>query len=174
MAHIQVNPYILQSLNHKIADEHKKMLYRPTAVGLVQSPAGLLMTEAPAKTGNYWSFPQGGVHKDEGVTHGLLRELWEEVAIRSAWVVVRKFCFAHQVDIPNWEHDGFTRGKSYYYFHLVAERSVRIRPDFREVASFKWAAPEEAQDAIFALRDRWEMREKADGMLCALNTALRP
>lgn len=173
MAHrVLVSRDTLTHIDARVAREHRELLYRPVVSGIVESVEGdILFVEVSA--GNYWSFPQGGIEKGESAVEALLRELKEEVSIQSDGLTIRKFCTGGQMDIPNWSRDGFTHGKSYYYFHVVCDDVPNVMVDYREAVAYRWVAPDDAPDLTLQLWSRRGMKEKSESMFFALKSALR-
>ena len=176
MARVQVKAHTLIAIKEKIAAEQQAKQFRSTVVALIQCLATGKFLMIEARAGRYWAFPQGGVEPNEGVIDALLREVREETSIDSQVLTVRKFCLADQAPIENWQRDGYTHGKSYYYFHLTCETEPDVFLDEDEAVRYEWVSHAEAMQWILSLRARRDrdMRQKSDGMLFALEAARSP
>jgi 8-oxo-dGTP pyrophosphatase MutT (NUDIX family) len=175
---IQVSARELFDLNAQIARDHAAKEYRPTAVSIVQRhPAGNILQEGEtlfvrsAKSGD-WGFPQGGIEEGEGLIEGLFRDLREETEIPSIVVASCRFCYRSRVTIPGMSRDGFTRGKSYYYFGLRCAGSPKVTLKLDEIDAAQWLSPSRAADFIHHLEKN--NRQKSGDMLNALQIALCP
>lgn len=176
MARVQVKAHTLIAIKEKIAAEQQAKQFRSTVVALIESLATGKFLMIEVRAGRYWAFPQGGVEPNESVIDALLREILEETSIDPRVLTVRKFCFADQAPIENWQYDGYTHGKSYYYFHLTCETEPEVVLDEDEALSYEWVSRAEAVQWILSLRTRRDrdMRRKSDGMLFALEAARSP
>ena len=173
MAHrVLVSQDTLAHIDARVAREHRELLYRPVVSGIVESFEGKILFVLVA-AGNFWSFPQGGIEKGESAIDALLRELHEETSIRPDSLTIRKFCTGGQMDIPNWSRDGFTLGKSYYYFHVVCDDVPDVMVDYREAIDYRWIPRDDAPDLTLQLWSRRGMKEKSESMFFALKSALR-
>ena len=154
----------LAALNRRVAEQHQEKLYRPTVGVIAENGDGEILLILSRKSGT-WIFPQGGVDSDEDIVDGLVRELFEET--RVVPTEIRKFCLEDSRDIPGMNHDGFTRGRWYYYFHVVCAGVPAVTPQPGEVDDCVWLAPEAAARVLSTLDDT----EKREMMLGALRKA---
>ena len=71
-----------------------------------------------------------------------------------------------QLDIPGMQRDGFSRGKRYYYFHVVREtgNAVVLQPE--ELADYLWASRAETALIFTAMDEGYA--QKSSSMLTAL------
>jgi len=167
---VEVAPSLLSSIDGRIAREHEKKLYRPEVVAITECINGTILL-VESRKGRYWGFPQGGVREGEGIINGLFRELHEETGIQKETLTVRNLCFSILIDIHNRQHrEGFRRGKSFYFLHVLCCRRPDIVLQTSEVVDYQWLPPEQAIETITAYgTEHWEKR---DSMLTALRMAL--
>ncbi|MFA5998301.1 MAG: NUDIX hydrolase [Candidatus Paceibacterota bacterium] len=164
---VQVPLNVLVKLETDKVNHHRLKLWRPGTVAITENSEGKILLIRSTRSRN-WGFPQGGVERDEDLIRGLVRELYEETGI--AVSEVRNFCLLDKQDIPNWERDGFTKGKRYYYFHVLCEGVPDVALQLSEVCDFQWLSPRRAEEFISAIGD--EYRQKRESMLIALKNAV--
>jgi 8-oxo-dGTP pyrophosphatase MutT (NUDIX family) len=167
MAPTSVNPAvqtILHELEADILAQHKGKEYRPVVVIITEDLQGRILLLSSAK-GPYWGFPQGGAQEGEAILEALARELEEETGIQSSEIEVRAFCGIDQLDIPR-SRDGFTKGKRYYYFHVVRVTGDAITLQKEEASDHRWVPRKEVAAALAGTYE-----EKRSSMLWALRRA---
>ncbi len=163
MVPIEISFIELGKIDADVVSCHQKKLYRPTTVALVENSEGKMLLLKSSK-GAYWGFPQGGIHRRENVIYGLLRELKEETGIVPS--AIRKFCNSDQLDIPSSRNNGYSKGKKYYYFHVVCNYVPEVTLQLEEVCEYKWLMPLHAANVIRAMGTRYA--DKRLSMLTAL------
>jgi 8-oxo-dGTP pyrophosphatase MutT (NUDIX family) len=149
----QVSDSVIEHINREIAQCHSNKDYRPVAVGIVENDQGCFLIIQSAKEATFWGFPQGGIDAEEDVVFGLVRELGEEVGILPEDVTVINYCGVNQLDIHRDEGRGFTKGKRYYYFHLLWNGSQPLKLDLAKVAVYKWVSPDELEQSLATVRE---------------------
>lgn len=162
---VEVPHNLVGAIDAKIREEHLAKQYRPVAVAVVQSIKNEILLVRSAKGGS-WGFPQGGVEEGESVIAGLLRELREETGILGSATAVRGLCYANQLEIAERWRDGFTKGKSYYYFHVLCCRAPDILLYKEELDDYQWLLPADAR-AVIRSDDKHHEQKRID-MLTAL------
>jgi 8-oxo-dGTP pyrophosphatase MutT (NUDIX family) len=178
MAHVQVAAYMLKNIGLKVALQQEKKEFRPTVAVVLECLEDHTFLMVELKSGrhsSYWSFPQGGVESGEGIVDALFRELKEETGIGSDGLTVRKFCHADEVYIHNWERDGYTVGKSRYYFHVTSPVRPVVTLDLKEAVRHQWVSERVAMQSIIQTmmcRESRALREKGESMFKALKAAV--
>lgn len=163
MLTVRVRPEILRRIDADVARQHELKMLRPTVVALFQDVRGhILLTQSAYGP---WGFPQGGIEKGEGVVAALMRELREEVGFDETDIrEVARYLLGESLMIPK-ARDGFTDGKMYHYFHVLAVGTPLVRMQESEVIAYEWFEREEAQEALLT---RVSSEEKRRQMLTVL------
>lgn len=132
---------ILSAINADIACQYEEMGYRPEVVIILKNENGKVLLVQSSQNDSWWGFPQGGIDQGEDVLSATGRELEEETGIGKDEFRIVGYCGSNQINIPNWERDGFRRGKKYYYF-LALCRQVDVRLQREELSNYEWLDPE--------------------------------
>lgn len=165
--HLQIDQRVLARIDARVAREHREKLYRPTAVPIVESPAGNVLVVKSAKS-NRWGPPQGGIECGESAILGLFRELKEEAGVDPSVARDCRFCYTTRLPVPDCR-DGFLLGKSYYFFYVKCRDVPEVSLQTEEVNDFKWLQPQEVGDFLLC-RAHFQ---KVQATLTALQRAWR-
>lgn len=165
---VNVGSDVLTRINARIAKEHETKLWRPTAVAIVQCPQGEVLFVKSALGSGRWGFVQGGIEHQETVIEGLVREIREEARLKTPVMTIHRFCHARR--FPDAKpRDGFTQGKSLYYFGVKCSSFPDVNLKADELSAYQWLPRPQADNLIIC---RGSSVEKSQTMLYALQRAL--
>jgi mutator protein MutT len=118
-----------------------KPLYQ-VAAALIQKEKKFLITQRldQDKCGGLWEFPGGKQEPGESLEACLVREIYEELAIK---ISIKKYLF-------NIEHNYHEARISLHLFHCDLENGA---PQCREVQNWKWVEFSAIKDYQFAPAD---------------------
>ena len=136
--------------------------YRPCVGVLLLNKKGLVWVGRRADkqndegVGHWWQMPQGGIDKGEEPRDAVLRELYEETAIRSAKIIAEAPDW-YKYDLP--EHligkswGGRYRGQTQKWFALRftgKDSEINLHPPGhkQEFDAWRWASMDEVLDLI--------------------------
>lgn len=168
LSHLEFDHKVLARINARVAREHEEKFYRPTAVGMVESPVGNVLIVKSAKS-NKWGMPQGGIESGECAVMGLFRELGEEVGVGPLVAKRCRFCYATRVEMPGCR-DGFVLGKSFYFFHVECGTFPEVSLQKDEVNNFCWLAPHAAVDFLVGRASLQKVHATSTALARAMRT----
>jgi putative (di)nucleoside polyphosphate hydrolase len=136
--------------------------YRPCVGVMLLNPSGLVWIGRRADkqndegTGHWWQMPQGGIDKGEEPRDAVLRELYEETAVRSAEIIAEAPDW-YKYDLPrhligkSW--GGRYRGQTQKWFALRftgEDSEIDLHPPGhkQEFDAWRWASMDEILDLI--------------------------
>jgi putative (di)nucleoside polyphosphate hydrolase len=159
-----ISQSVIEALNTEVQDCYTSREYRPVAVAIIEDEAFRFLIIQSAKDPLTWSFPQGGINQGEDILSGLFREIQEEVGITSENFVLLNYCGQDQLDIPNRDGRGFSKGKRYFFFHIRRKGSTHIILQTDEVLDFKWVRRDDMEMVLATTR-----QEKRESLLKAFS-----
>ena len=149
-----INEFELKRLDNQVEKLHQDKSYRPIAVVLVENKFRQVLLVQSAKNPDWWGLPQGGVNPGESLVKAAVRELKEETGIDIDAIEYILDCGVNQIDIPNWNRDGFAKGKRYYYFHFGGcNPEVSIKLQSEELSAYKWLHPAQAIEQLSTVNE---------------------
>lgn len=121
-----------------MADADKRK-YRRSAAAVIMDPSGRLLLCERQKQPGSWQFPQGGIHDGEPADAAVLREVEEEVGLRTLHIVqqaAQEYRYDFIASVPKWPQ---FRGQRQQWFLLRFDGpGDELRPDGREVGATRW------------------------------------
>lgn len=120
--------------------------YRPNAAGILQRTDGRILICERIDTAGAWQFAQGGVNAGETLEEALVREMQEELSLRSKdYVVITSKGPYRYLFGKSRKKKGFDGQEQTYFLALMTGQEKRINvatahPEFRRT---RWIRPEE-------------------------------
>lgn len=134
----------LTRAEEEVREAHRRKEFRPTVVGLIRNKQGRILLVRSAKDSRTWYFPQGGIDKGESLVGAFYRELFEEVRIAAAHLMIASYRGAVEIPAERGRSDkrGFTKGKRYFTIQAVYDGPPELRLQTSEIDDFVWAERE--------------------------------
>lgn len=129
-----------------VASLHSQKLYRPVGVYVVANASRELILTKPVGL-NFWSFPQGGIKKNETLEENMLRELQEELGVRETDLFDLELdLFRGYVDFEpdRTNRRGFSKGKAYVFSYAKVRdmENLELTLQQEEVEEAGWVPAE--------------------------------
>ena len=115
--------------------------YRPNVAAILQNPSGQVLVCERIGVAGAWQFPQGGVNKGESRDEALVRELGEELSLRSDDFQVLDTKGPYRYLFSNGrKKKGYDGQEQFYYLALLKahESRINVHTEYREFQAFRW------------------------------------
>jgi 8-oxo-dGTP pyrophosphatase MutT (NUDIX family) len=144
-------------IQHLVADAHSKRQYRPVtiAVTIEAAPTHRVLCVCLAKNPRESGFVQGGVSREEEAAQALRRGLLNKAGIKADYL--REMTFLGHQDLEVQDHRpesrGYTLGKRYLFYRVVADIPGELKLNPEELYSYTWVNPECVADVLSTKTD---------------------
>lgn len=139
-------------MKNKIKEIYKEEQYRPVGSFIVKSKDGKFLIVESAKSHHFWSFPQGGIEKNESLERNIKRELKEELGIKPSEIkMLREGFYIKELDIPEAKGRlrGFSKGKIYFFSLVLYNGNKKLNPKKDEIRKYLWVNKKKTLSKMF-------------------------
>jgi putative (di)nucleoside polyphosphate hydrolase len=118
--------------------------YKDNVAAIFRNARGRILVCERLGVRDAWQFPQGGIDEGETPEQALVREVWEEIGVRSRdfRIVERRGPYSYLYGNGRIKR-GF-HGKVQFYFlcdYTGSDDAIRVETDHPEFADFRWIDP---------------------------------
>lgn len=129
-----------EALRGLVREAHRKKLYRPVTVAIIQNRKKKVLIVESAKNKNESNPPQGGIEPNEPMLAALYREIREETGIAKKSLELIAYLGVQDLDSPVSKRGarGFNLGKRYFFFCLRYSGRSKIKIQKSEIKKYRW------------------------------------